>query len=292
MPVIKTTPNGATTVASCYSGNSIYLRPKGVDNANGQVEIANDGTVKATAFIGNITESTKATQDGEGNVITDTYATKAEAVDLSLSNLDEAGQNILSSAKAYPTTQIFNDLKLYNYVLDYLNSSDYTNTDVLKRKNYTVVGETVITDDGIATNFTKGNAIVSTVRAWSYIPKEQITVKGSFTWTAPAAYSESEPSTMLVPYVVGETERWRIDISRLNGTTSVFATSDVEGATKFTINIPDALPDDATFEITDNITKTGRAVQVVVNNKTYTGNAEYTNPIEFTERLKDRKSVV
>ena len=86
----------ATSGAIVLAGTStIYLRPNGDTNTTGQVQIATDGTVTATKFVGaltgnvtgNVTGSsgsctgnaataTKATQDGNGNNIVNTYATK------------------------------------------------------------------------------------------------------------------------------------------------------------------------------------------------------------------------
>ena len=86
----------ATSGAIVLAGTStIYLRPNGDTNTTGQLQIATDGTVTATKFVGaltgnvtgNVTGSsgsctgnaataTKATQDGNGNNIVNTYATK------------------------------------------------------------------------------------------------------------------------------------------------------------------------------------------------------------------------
>ena len=82
----------ATSGSIVLAGTStIYLRPNGDTNTTGQVQIATDGTVTATKFVGaltgNVTGSsgsctgnaataTKATQDGNGNNIVNTYATK------------------------------------------------------------------------------------------------------------------------------------------------------------------------------------------------------------------------
>lgn len=75
--------------------NTIYIRPNGDTNGNGQLSVAKDGTVTGTKFVGslkgnvtgnvsgssgsctgNSATATKATQDGNGNNIVNTYATK------------------------------------------------------------------------------------------------------------------------------------------------------------------------------------------------------------------------
>ena len=113
--IINITAGGATTIASGYTGNSIYLRPKGVNNTNGQVEITNDGTIKATAFVGSIAEATKATQDASGNVITSTYikgltvsgqtitVTKGDDTTSTITTQDTNVQSVISAGNAkYP----------------------------------------------------------------------------------------------------------------------------------------------------------------------------------------------
>ena len=101
------------------SNASIYLRPKGDDVQDKHVEIKTDGTVNATKFIGvlqgNVTgnvsgssgsctgnskTATKATQDGNGNNIVNTYATKTSLntkADTSLSNLTDAGKQAIKT---------------------------------------------------------------------------------------------------------------------------------------------------------------------------------------------------
>lgn len=78
--------------------NTIYIRPNGDTNTTGQLTIAKDGIITGTKFVGslkgnvtgdvsgssgsctgNSATATKATQDGNGNVITSTYLKKTEA---------------------------------------------------------------------------------------------------------------------------------------------------------------------------------------------------------------------
>lgn len=205
-------------------------------------------------------------------------------LDNNMANLSEAGLEKLNCSKAFPTTNICSDATTYNSVLKYLESPASTGIDEIKRTNYTVEGGITVSSDGIASGFGNGAGIFTTVRAWKYTPKTEVKIQGSFTWEAPANYSESDANTVLVPYVVND-ECWRLEISKTNGVTNIYATNDLDVSTnsKFSIQITDILPSNATFEITDTITTTSRTVQVVVNGKTYSGAAQFAASQPFTE---------
>lgn len=103
--------------------NTIYVRPNGDTNTTGQVQIATDGTVTGTKFVGslkgnvtgnvsgssgsctgNSATATKATQDGNGNNIVNTYATKTSLntkANTSLSNLTEDGIKVIKDNASY-----------------------------------------------------------------------------------------------------------------------------------------------------------------------------------------------
>lgn len=136
--VLTMTANGETTIASGHTGNSIYLRPKGANNTNGQVEITNDGKVKASEFIGSIAEATKATQDGDGNVISTTYAKAGTTVNLT-------GDQTVTGLKTFE-----NDLTTASLVLTNEIFTINKNTETIIRNTST--GETVIANMKNSTN--------------------------------------------------------------------------------------------------------------------------------------------
>lgn len=78
--LIKGTSATGEYTGSVYCNDSVTLQP-------------NSGTITATTFSGNATSATKATQDGSGNVITDTYATKT-AVDAKASAIRGTGLSV------------------------------------------------------------------------------------------------------------------------------------------------------------------------------------------------------
>ena len=111
---LRKASNGSVVLSGT---NTIYIRPSGDTNTTGQLSVAKDGTVTGTKFVGslkgnvtgnvsgssgsctgNSATATKATQDGNGNNIVNTYATKTSLnnkADLSLSNITDAGKKVI-----------------------------------------------------------------------------------------------------------------------------------------------------------------------------------------------------
>ena len=70
---------GKLILSAEKEGSTITLKPNGDNSTVGQVTVDSTGNVTATKFTGDLEgTATKATQDGSGNVITTTYATKTE----------------------------------------------------------------------------------------------------------------------------------------------------------------------------------------------------------------------
>ena len=129
----------------------IYLRPNGDLDATNQVIIDNNGQIDG-----------KCLKDGNGNVITTTYATKSDLQTLSI----KEPEFIDKSA----------DIKTYNAIRERKRDTLGDYIDIIKKNNYTVVGSLTI-DTGVATGFSNANYItVPTLSGTS----EEVLIQGAF----------------------------------------------------------------------------------------------------------------
>lgn len=268
---IRNTSTGETVISNLStSTNSMCFRPNGTDNSEGQVLINKDGTITGN-LAGNATTATQAnsaTNDSEGNSIVNTYANQE------FSNLGEEAENRLTITKAYLADNIYTDTKLYNQLLQQkTNLAVGTGNDIIKEKNFSVIGNSVVSVDGIANSFAKGSAIKTNI---SVTPVNSIEVQGIFKYT--------ESVATVVPYVVGNS-RWRLDITKNENGLSVYATNDLEVSTntRFNISINNAIEDGTIIEIKDKISKNKREVQIIINDTTYSGESTFANEIPFSE---------
>lgn len=174
------------------SNASIYLRPKSDVVTDKQVEIKTDGTVNATKFVGalqgnvtgNVTGSsgsctgnavtaTKATQDGSGNNIVNTYATKASLnakANSSLSNLTDAGKQVIKD-----NSNSWNPPLLQPFWTDHLlNRMDMLRSDTFSWQSgatYSSVYNELLSEYNNASSTTKTDTIGTVTITYKLTPK-------------------------------------------------------------------------------------------------------------------------
>lgn len=126
----KSTDNG--TYLSASEGGSIHFRPNGDTSVEGEVIIDNQGIIQG-----------KVTQDGAGNVISDTYARRDQMEEVANNEGLTAvflGRNLLDNPSGYTEVK-----EMYRSTFD--------------RAKFTIEGTPTITKDGIASGFSESNSI-------------------------------------------------------------------------------------------------------------------------------------
>ncbi len=161
------------------SNASIYLRPKGdsVADKDKHVEIKTDGTVNATKFVGalqgNAATATKAAQDGSGNNIVNTYATKAALnakANSSLSNLTDAGKQVIKD-----NSNSWNPPLLQPFWSDHiLNRTDMLRSDTFSWQSgatYSNVYNELLSEYNNTSSTTKTDTVGSVTITYKLTPK-------------------------------------------------------------------------------------------------------------------------
>ena len=89
---------GGYRLNGIYSSFGTIIRSATLLDASGNTSFP--GTVTASAFTGNASSATKATQDGKGNVIADTYVLKEDGKGLSTNDYTNDEKTKLDSIKS------------------------------------------------------------------------------------------------------------------------------------------------------------------------------------------------
>lgn len=130
-PFIKKSTDNDTYL-SASEGGSIHFRPNGDTSVEGEVIIDNQGIIQG-----------KVTQDGAGNVITDTYARRDQMEEVANNEGLTAvflGRNLLDNPSGYTEVK-----EMYRSTFD--------------RAKFTIEGTPTITKDGIASGFSENNTV-------------------------------------------------------------------------------------------------------------------------------------
>lgn len=149
----KSTDNN--TYLSASEGGSIHFRPNGDTSVEGEVVIDNQGIIQG-----------KVTQDGAGNVITDTYARRDQMEEVANNEGLTAvflGRNLLDNPSGYTEVK-----EMYRSTFD--------------RAKFTIVGTPTITKDGIASGFSESNYLQKTLN--QNITLDKVNAYGAFTLNA------------------------------------------------------------------------------------------------------------
>lgn len=152
-PFIKKSTDNDTYL-SASEGGSIHFRPNGDTSVEGEIIIDNQGIIQG-----------KVTQDGAGNVITDTYARKDQMEQIANNEGLTAiflGRNLLDNPSGY--TEIY-EMKHSTSLGEFV--------DKIKIDSFTIIGSPTITN-GVLSNCSDGNYIdFTSVEMVNTVSKDQ-----------------------------------------------------------------------------------------------------------------------